>query len=496
MRLYDGSGHFVEAFDAGFGGTSFSEIMFTPSIAGDYFVEVSSNDGSTGSYAVSALIDDFQAGLPTGGSAAPRFGAVTVNGGPASGTIEFDGDHDWFAVDLVAGTHYQIFGSAGYHPNLRLFDLNGRNIGEQDLVNFAATYTGTYYVDASYNGGRNPYVFSVTTANANNDFNHNGHSDMLWRSSAGELVDWSINGGAIASSTDLTFNGARVRPDASWSIAATTDFNADGSADLLWHGPNGELIEWTMDGARITSSAALTRNGVAQRLDSSWSVAAVGNFTGGIGEADRDVLWRNSSTNQLIEWNVTGSAVTDTFDFGAVRPDASWSIAGVGDFNGDRASDILWRDSNGEVVTWTMRDTRIASGADVSVGGKPIRVDASWSVAGIGDFNDDGKADILWRNTSGEIAEWQMNGSAIASSGFVTSQGAVIRPDASWHIVEIGDFNGDARSDILWRNDSGAMAEWLMNGSQITSSFAPSSGGAAVAPDASWQTQAKPTQFI
>ncbi len=35
----------------------------------------------------------------------------------------------------------------------------------------------------------------------------------------------------------------------------------------------------------------------------------------------------------------------------------------------------------------------------------------------------------------------------------------------------IGDFNGDGRSDLLWRQSgSGMLAEWLMDGSQITSS--------------------------
>jgi hypothetical protein len=37
------------------------------------------------------------------------------------------------------------------------------------------------------------------------------------------------------------------------------------------------------------------------------------------------------------------------------------------------------------------------------------------------------------------------------------------------------------------------MAEWLMKGTTIMQSVAPSSDGAAVLPDASWTTQAKPT---
>jgi len=57
------------------------------------------------------------------------------------------------------------------------------------------------------------------------------------------------------------------------------------------------------------------------------------------------------------------------------------------------------------------------------------------------------------------------------------------------------DFNGDGRSDILWRNDSGALAEWLMNGNTVISALAPSSNGMPITPDSSFVTQAKPTDF-
>ncbi len=34
----------------------------------------------------------------------------------------------------------------------------------------------------------------------------------------------------------------------------------------------------------------------------------------------------------------------------------------------------------------------------------------NWSIAGVGDFNGDGKSDILWRHTSGVNYVWYMNG--------------------------------------------------------------------------------------
>ena len=83
-----------------------------------------------------------------------------------------------------------------------------------------------------------------------------------------------------------------------------------------------------------------------------------------------------------------------------------------------------------------------------------------------------------------------------SSSATPTYQGSAVSPDASWNIVEIGDFNGSGDSDILWQQSTtGALVEWQMNGSQIVSSQAVTSQGAAVAPPGSWQNQAKPIDF-
>jgi FG-GAP-like repeat len=80
------------------------------------------------------------------------------------------------------------------------------------------------------------------------------------------------------------------------------------------------------------------------------------------------------------------------------------------------------------------------------------------------DFNGDGKADVLWQNTSGSRALWLMNGSTFGNSIFLPSVAT------SWKIVGSGDFNGDGQMDILWQNSSGARAIWLMNGITHSSS--------------------------
>ena len=72
-------------------------------------------------------------------------------------------------------------------------------------------------------------------------------------------------------------------------------------------------------------------------------------------------------------------------------------------------------------------------------------VDPPLEHRGSGDFNGDGKADILWQSTSGARAIWLMNGTVHISS---VSLGNV---DNQWKIVGSDDFNGDGKTDILWR---------------------------------------------
>jgi Calx-beta domain/FG-GAP-like repeat len=77
------------------------------------------------------------------------------------------------------------------------------------------------------------------------------------------------------------------------------------------------------------------------------------------------------------------------------------------------------------------------------------------------DFDGDGKSDILWRNTDGSIATWQQNGS-------ITISGSVGKLSSDWTIAGTGDFNGDRNADLLLSNTDGRVVTWQMNGSTVT----------------------------
>ena len=59
------------------------------------------------------------------------------------------------------------------------------------------------------------------------------------------------------------------------------------------------------------------------------------------------------------------------------------------------------------------------NGAAVLAAGGLGNVPTTWSIVQTGDYNGDGKSDLLWRDTSGNTAIWFMNGLSVASSAGV-----------------------------------------------------------------------------
>lgn len=98
-------------------------------------------------------------------------------------------------------------------------------------------------------------------------------------------------------------------------------------------------------------------------------------------------------------------------------------------------------------------------GSDVS--GPVQSVSLDWTIEGVGDFNGDHEADILWRHTSGLVYIWLMKGTSTIGEG---SPGSV---PLDWSIQSVGDFNSDRKSDILWRHSSGLVYMWMMNGVEV-----------------------------
>jgi hypothetical protein len=307
--------------------------------------------------------------------------------------------------------------------------------------------TNTFCRNPNPNPNSNPESFAAV-----GDFNGDCRSDILWQNGgSGEVYESLMNGAAILN------EGSPGNASSPWVIKGVGDFNGDHQADILWqNSSSGEVYLWLMNGTTIANQGEV---GVVAP-SSGWLIAGVGDFND---DGKADILWRNSSSGEVYLWLMDGTTIQSQGSLGSVTSD--WVIQGMGDFNDDGNADIVWRNTtSGEVYLWLMNGTTIQSQGGVA---ESVPPSSGWAIAGVGDFNDDGTSDILWQNsTSGEVYIWFMDGTTIQSQAGV----AVVSPSSGWAIQGVGDFNDDGSADILWRNSpSGEVYLWLMNGLTIAS---------------------------
>jgi hypothetical protein len=170
-------------------------------------------------------------------------------------------------------------------------------------------------------------------------------------------------------------------------------------------------------------------------------------------------------------------------------PGADWHLLSTDDFDGDGKGDLFWRTDDGTLAIWQMDGTQIKSADYIRSGATIIKTPGpDWHISGTGDFDADGRGDILWRTNSGALAIWEMNGTQIKAADFLKIGGRTVgAPGADWHVDGTGDFDGDGRDDILWRTDGGALAIWKMNGFQISAADFLKLGSSNVGlPGADW----------
>ena len=138
------------------------------------------------------------------------------------------------------------------------------------------------------------------------------------------------------------------------------------------------------------------------------------------------------------------------------------------DFNNDGVADVLWRNTGAGGQNFIWRMEKAASNRTLVHQTESAflpTVPTDWVIGGYGDFNGDGNTDILWRNTTtGDTYIYLMDGATVlAGSGYSRNV------PTAWSPVGVEDFDGDGKADILWRNGTtGDTYFYLMNGLTIS----------------------------
>lgn len=177
-----------------------------------------------------------------------------------------------------------------------------------------------------------------------------------------------------------------------------------------------------------------------------------GGKSGGEMNNRADMIGRDASGNLLLYRNtgaatatMFGSAVTLATGFG------SMNFIGAGDFDGDGKPDIVARDGAGEV--WLYPNT--TSGGTVSLGTR-YSLGTAWSAMtwlGTGDIDVDGRDDLVARSADGDL--WSYRSSGVPGQVKLAETGRLIGTGfdiMSW--LDVGDVNLDGREDLVGRKSS------------------------------------------
>jgi Metallo-peptidase family M12B Reprolysin-like/FG-GAP-like repeat len=264
--------------------------------------------------------------------------------------------------------------------------------------------------------------------------------DILWQRSDGLVHYWSIQNGKRVGGFDI---GDAPLVGRDWKLVGVGDLNGDGTDDILWQRYDGLVHYWSIkNGKRVdgidigdTPSRPFGSLGLLGRRD--WKLVGVGDFNG---DGTDDVLWQRKD-GSVHYWPIQNGKRVGGFDIG----DASgrkfglpgrqdWRLVGVGDLNGDGTDDILWRHKNGLLHYWSIQNGKRIGGVDV---GDAPRVGREWEVVGVGDLNGDKTDDLLWRRDDGLLHYWSIkDGKRL--DGVDIEAG---RPGPEWRLVGVGNLN-------------------------------------------------------
>jgi FG-GAP-like repeat len=427
---------------------------------------------------------------------------VSDNGGKLSESL--------LKTGIAAGTYYIEVTLSGTAPTanytLSTFASASTNysslVWRSETLNVVGTWQlqGKDFGDAralpgDLDANGNQIVFSLPPnyyIAGSGDLNGDGADDLIWRDrNDGSVFTWMMNGKTLLKKADGSYDADSIKispgpgqdpvllaiPE-NWLLAGVADIDGDQKSDLLWRNlSDGTTYVWRMDGTKISSTQQIDPG---LTVSSDWEVAGLADTNN---DTKSDILWRQKSTGVVAIWlldasRANGLAAATVAQKITAPIDLGYKIVAFKDLTGDGKADVTWRnDSTGKVAFWEIDGADFARTAngDFTVSTRELAnpVPPSYFIAGVSDFDGDGKADLLWRNSqSGEVGVWLTD--LTSSSGFKLQRefsyiddatGAEVRlaPGGQYTVEAVRDFNGDGKADIFWRDISaGATGVWTV----------------------------------
>lgn len=223
---------------------------------------------------------------------------------------------------------------------------------------------------------------------------------------------------------------------------------ANGTVVTLQAIPSGtnRFVGWGGAVSGTATTVSVTMNG---------DKTVIANFSGAVPR--EEVVWQNVD-QRMAAWVMRGLEFSQTILLNGGKPVGSgWKAKTFADFNRDQHKDCVFQHQDGRLALWLMRnDEKLAN----------IRVQtptlSGWNVAGAGDFSLDGKMDILLHHNAGYLAIIVMNDTNYSTLVRLNDNKAL---PASRRVAGVGDFQKDGRPDILLFNvDTRTLNMWVMNG--------------------------------